>query len=130
MFHASYLSPYKETIEHGPNFLEPPPDIIDGELEWEVEAIVDMRYYGPKKKKQYRVQWKGYSRAHDTWELEENIHAPELIRQYHRAEGTSIRAAKVSMTDIMFSEEHLRTPGDLPVVATPHSLASAHTDPE
>src|SRR6267154_3784946 len=99
VFHASYLSPYKETIEHGPNFLEPPPDIVDGELEWEVEAIVDMRYYGPRKKKQYCVQWKGYSRAHDTWELEENIHAPELIRQYHRAEGTSIRAAKVSMTD-------------------------------
>ncbi len=39
VFHMSYLSPYKETIEHGPNFLEPPPDIIKGQPEWEVKAI-------------------------------------------------------------------------------------------
>ena len=130
MFHASYLSPYKETIKHGPNFLEPPPDIIDGELKWEVEAIVDMCYYGPKKKKQYRVQWKDYSRAYDTWELEENIHTPKLIKQYHRAEGTHIRTAKVSITDSMFSDEHLQLPEDPSVIEAPSSLASAHTDPE
>jgi hypothetical protein len=66
VFHAFYLSPYKETMEHGPNFLEPPPDLIEGHPEWEVEAIVVMRHFGPKKKKQYRVHWKGYSNAEDT----------------------------------------------------------------
>src|SRR6267154_4730562 len=124
MFHTSYLSLYKETVEHGPNFLKPPPNIINGELEWEVEAIVDICYYGPKKKKQYYVQWKGYSRAYDTWELEENIHAPELIKQYHRAQGTCIRTAKVSVADNMFSEEHLHPPEDVSVVETPSSLTS------
>ena len=39
-FHASLLSPYRETLEHGQNFTEPPPDLIDGEQEWEVEHIV------------------------------------------------------------------------------------------
>jgi hypothetical protein len=29
VFHASLLTPYKETPEHGKNFLEPPPDIIN-----------------------------------------------------------------------------------------------------
>jgi hypothetical protein len=29
VFHASLLTPYHETPEHGPNFLEPPPDIIE-----------------------------------------------------------------------------------------------------
>jgi len=130
VFHALYLLPYKETVEYGPNFLEPPPNIIDGKLKWEVEAIVNICYYGPKKKKQYHVQWKGYSRAHDTWELEENIHTPELIKQYHRAQGTHIRTAKVSGADSMFSEEHLCPSGDLPIVETPSSLASTHTDPE
>ena len=33
VFHASLLTPYRETDQHGPNFLEPPPDIIEGELE-------------------------------------------------------------------------------------------------
>jgi hypothetical protein len=51
--HASYLSSYKETVEHGPNFLEPPPNLIEGQPEWEVEAIVKMCHFGPKKKKQY-----------------------------------------------------------------------------
>ena len=46
VFHASYLSPYRETSEHGPNFPEPLPDIIEGEPEWEVEAIVGTRLFG------------------------------------------------------------------------------------
>jgi len=32
--------PYKETDQHSPNFLEPPPDILEGEPEWEVEQIL------------------------------------------------------------------------------------------
>jgi hypothetical protein len=51
----SYLSSYKETKEHGLNFVKPPPDIINGESEWEVEAIVSICHYEPKRKKQYQV---------------------------------------------------------------------------
>jgi hypothetical protein len=51
--HASYLSLYKETVEYGPNFLEPPLDLIEGQPEWKVKAIIGMRHFGPKKKKQY-----------------------------------------------------------------------------
>ncbi len=29
--------PYYETQTHGPNFTRPPPDLIDGEEEYEVE---------------------------------------------------------------------------------------------
>ncbi len=37
VFHASLLTPYYETAAHGPNFTRPPPDLIDGEEEYEVE---------------------------------------------------------------------------------------------
>ena len=40
VFHASLLTPYCKTDQHGPNFLEPLPDIIEGEPEWEVERIL------------------------------------------------------------------------------------------
>jgi len=40
VFHASLLTPYNETQKHGPNFLEPPPDLINGEEEWEVKQII------------------------------------------------------------------------------------------
>ena len=33
IFHASLLTPYKETKEHGANFTEPAPDLIDGQPE-------------------------------------------------------------------------------------------------
>ena len=38
-FHATLLTPYKENI-HSPNYVQPPPDLIDGEEEWEVEHII------------------------------------------------------------------------------------------
>ncbi|KAF8660467.1 hypothetical protein AX16_001621 [Volvariella volvacea WC 439] len=33
VFHASLLTPYRENEVHGPNFLTPPPDIINDEEE-------------------------------------------------------------------------------------------------
>jgi len=42
VFHTSLLSPYKETELHGKIFPAPPPDIIEGEPEWEVEWVLDV----------------------------------------------------------------------------------------
>jgi hypothetical protein len=55
VFHASLLSPFIETETHGPNFPKPPPDIVDGEEEYEVEAIL-----AHKKNRgiKYLVRWK------------------------------------------------------------------------
>ena len=39
VFHASLLLLYKETEQHGPNFIRPPPDVIGGEEQYEVKAI-------------------------------------------------------------------------------------------
>ena len=41
VFHASLLSPYCETTAHGPNYSRPPPDLIKGEEEYEVEKIIN-----------------------------------------------------------------------------------------
>ena len=84
VFHTSSLSPYKETEEHGPNFTEPPPDLVDGEEEWEVEQVLDTRLFGHKKEQQYKVQWKGYSSAHDSWEPATNLYARDLIAEFER----------------------------------------------
>src|SRR5579863_9304371 len=107
-FHTSLLSPYQETLEHSQNFTEPPPDLIDGEQEWEVKRIVATRLYGRNKKRQYCVRWKGYSEAHDTWEPVSNIHAPDLMAAFHQEEQqtpihirtirTGLRSVKGSMS--------------------------------
>jgi hypothetical protein len=82
VFHASLLTPYKETEKHGPNFLEPPPELIEGEPEWEVEQILGDRTY--RCKKQFLIRWKGYAPAHDSWADEADINAPDLLMDYKK----------------------------------------------
>lgn len=40
IFHAVLLTPYVETEAHGPNFSQPPPELINEEEEYKVEAIL------------------------------------------------------------------------------------------
>jgi hypothetical protein len=49
VFHTLLLSPYHETTTHGPNFSQPPPDLIDGEEEFQVEHIISHRRQGRSK---------------------------------------------------------------------------------
>jgi hypothetical protein len=65
MFHANLLMPYKETELHGPNFTRPPPDLIDGEPEYEVEKILDTQPRGRGHKMHFLVKWKGYPMCYD-----------------------------------------------------------------
>src|SRR5580692_10403107 len=84
VFHASLLTPYKETTEHGTNYQRPPPEMIDDAEEYEVEQVISHRYHGRQKKLQYLICWKGYSAADDTWELADQVFADALVKAYHR----------------------------------------------
>ena len=68
VFHACLLSPYRKTQEHGPGFSKPPPETVEGEEEFEVEAVTGHRKRG--KGYQYLVKWKGYPTADNSWEPE------------------------------------------------------------
>jgi hypothetical protein len=76
--------PYTETPSHGPNFTWLPPDLIDGEEEYEVEQICAHRTWGQCKTLQYLIKWKGYPESNNTWENADQIHAPVLIKLYHQ----------------------------------------------
>ena len=81
VFHASLLSPFKETDEHGTAFSEPPPDIINDEEEWEVEAIIAHRRRG--RGYQYLTHFKGYPSSEDCWLPERNFeNAQEILNAY------------------------------------------------
>jgi len=83
VFHASLLTPYIETDSHGPNFSWPPPDLIKGENEYKVEIIRKHRHFGWNKKLQYLLKWKGYPESDNMWEPAEQLHAPQLLKEYH-----------------------------------------------
>ena len=81
IFHATLLSPYKENDVHGNNFTHPPPDLIDGQEEYEVEAILSHKRLG--RRYAYLIKWKGYPSSDNSWEPEQNIvNAPELLSLY------------------------------------------------
>jgi len=83
IFHASLLLPYQETAAHGPNFTRPPPDLIEDEEEYEVEAIVNHRCHGYRCQLQYLIKWKGYPSSNNTWEAVKDIHTEDLVKGYH-----------------------------------------------
>src|SRR6266403_5287600 len=85
VFHASLLNPYHETKAHGPNFARPPPDLIEGEEEYEVERIVTHRSFGQSKSLQYLIKWKGYPESDNSWEPADQVHALDLVKYYHSA---------------------------------------------
>jgi hypothetical protein len=81
VFHVSLLKPY--VSGHG----APPPPIlsVEGDLEYEIERIIDHRVHRGHAT-QYRVRWKGYSAEHDTWEPMSNLrNCRELVQQYQRS---------------------------------------------
>ena len=45
---------------------------------------MDHRYYGRKKTLQYLLKWKGYPESDNTWESADQVHTPELVKEYHR----------------------------------------------
>jgi chromodomain-containing protein len=85
VFHASLLSPYHKSPEHGPNYSRPPPDLLEGGEEYKVEHIVNHQHSGRAKALQYLIKWEGYSEADNTWEPADQVHAPDLIATYHRS---------------------------------------------
>src|SRR6266571_549423 len=84
VFHANLITPYKETELHGPNFTHPPPDLIEGEQEFEVKKILDAQPRGRGRKMHFLVKWKGYPMSDNSWEPRENLHADRLITEYNK----------------------------------------------
>ena len=86
VFHANLLTPYRTTKEHGPDYIRPPPDIIEGEEEYEVEAILNHRIRGQRNKRyEYFLAWKGQDATENSWEPESNLkHAPDLLNAYKK----------------------------------------------
>ena len=121
VFHTDLLTPYRETRTHGPNYLRPPPELVDGVEEFEVERILDSRRRGRGRKLQYLVKWVGYPDSDNQWEDWDQLTADEAIWEFKRANPRSeihLKAGRVDRTTHTpttrmpcrsFSPEHTRT---------------------
>ena len=83
VFHATLLTPFRTTEEHGPSYPRPPPDLVEQEPEYEVEAITNhrLRYH----RRQYLIAWKGYPASENTWEPESALkNAQTILANYKK----------------------------------------------
>jgi hypothetical protein len=85
-FHVILLKPYKDGTHYGSIKAPPFPEIIEGELEYEVESIMDHRHARNKRRGyEFLIHWKGYSDADNTWEPEANLtNCKELLTAYKK----------------------------------------------
>ena len=97
VFHSSRLSPHIPDTIPGRIPPQPPPLVIDGEEEWEVEEILDSQKK-PRtrlpilRNMEYLVRWKGYGPEHNSWEPAENLeNSPELVETFHRRFPNALR---------------------------------------
>ena len=79
VFHMSLLKPWKESGRLQPR---PPRLLLDGQLVWTVDRILDDRTGEREDWKKFLIRWEGYDKANDLWEPEANIHDSQLVQDY------------------------------------------------
>jgi len=78
----------------------PPPIVVDGEPEWEVEEVLDSRWHW--RRFQFLIKWKGFSREHNSWEMASDVKAPDLVVEYYRRHPAAPRHIRRTDFDILF----------------------------
>ncbi|CAJ0947576.1 unnamed protein product, partial [Ranitomeya imitator] len=81
VFHRSLLRRYVAPMV--PSVDPPAPVLVEGELEYVVEKILDSRV--SRRKLQYLVKWKGYGQEDNSWVFASDVHAADLVRAFHLA---------------------------------------------
>ena len=140
VFHATLLTPYKETILNGQSYQEPAPELINGQPEWEVESILKVRRR--RNQLQFLVRWKGFSEAHDSWEPAKDVNADELVDDFYKRHPAAIRFTptpiirSLKMSTTPLSERIADAPAPLPLMdrlsspsPPPHSSPSTTDEP-
>jgi hypothetical protein len=89
VFHIDLLTPYKETIMHGPNFTRPTPELINGEEEYSVEKILDSRQFGRRQRLQYLVKWEGYLDMDNMWVDKDDVFADDKVWEFKNSNPKS-----------------------------------------
>ncbi len=82
VFHAKLLEPYKASTLTGRTTPAPPPILVENELEYVVEEVLDSKI--DRGKLRYYIEWEGYPPEDRTWELVSHLkNAKEAVAQFH-----------------------------------------------
>ena len=94
VFNECLLHPYTKGVFPSQKAIPPPPpDIINGVEEQEIEDILASRER--RNRIEYLISWKGYPSEENEWIPEHNLaNAPDAIRDFHCSHPTAPRPEK------------------------------------
>ncbi|CAJ0945531.1 unnamed protein product, partial [Ranitomeya imitator] len=100
--------------------------LVEGELEYVVEKILDSRI--SRRKLQYLVKWKGYGQEDNSWVFASDVHAADLVRAFHLARpdrpgGSGEGSVTPPQGGVLFVNSVIELP---PVVMNGTSASSVH----
>lgn len=82
LFHRVYLSPYIPAHQYQEPKWAPPSVMVEDKEEFEIQQILDLRWY--RRLLLYVVSYKGYGPEENSWVCSQDLHPPDLHRQFHR----------------------------------------------
>ena len=130
IFHADLLTPYRETELHRPNFTKPPPDLIDGEEEYEVEEILQSQKFGRQRKVQYLIKWKGYLDSENQWVNWDDMHADEALADFKKKNPNTLSHIKGGASEANEDNHHSLMTNDDHSSAPLSTISGADLPPE
>jgi hypothetical protein len=86
----------------------PPPILVEGNEEFEVEKILNscIRW----RHLEYLVKWKGYDSGHNSWAAHYNVHTPDVIADFYRLNpGALCQVNTATFDSISFSRADAAT---------------------
>ena len=75
----------------------PPPTLVEGQEEYEVEKVLDSRIR--YRRMEYLVKWRGYDTGQNMWVPHYNVFAPEAIADFHRQNPGAPRRINAAFYD-------------------------------
>lgn len=126
VFHASLLTPYHETDQHGKNFIDPVPELINGHKEFEVHSILNHKTLSGHM--HYLVRWKDQPQGENSWEPESHLkNAKEILETYKKEHNLFPKSPAKSFTDSATqnkSSQNQPTRSKWPLPPTPSPTSS------
>jgi Chromo (CHRromatin Organisation MOdifier) domain len=106
VFNTVKLTPALSNPIEGCHFLPSlAPEIVDREEEWIIEEILDSKMINWKL--HYLVKLEGFGMEHNSWEPWDNVHAPELVMDFHQRHPRATRHIRAAVLTRSHFELHL-----------------------
>src|SRR5260370_37890467 len=102
---------------HGENYSRPPPELEEGQEEYEVKKILDTQRFGRGRRLQYLIKWKGYADLENQWVNQSDVFTEEAIAEFQASNS----AAKMYIRSMRTEES--------PITSSFHTSMSSTLSP-